>query len=471
MEETLLLVDDESSILNSLQRLLQDSEYRILTAETGRQALETVRQNAVDLVIADYQMPGMNGVDLLKEIRAMDPEIIRIMFSGFSDKEILADAINKGEVFRFVFKPWDDHYLLSVIEDGMDLRRRRAVSRLDFQKQLNRVSLETVMALAEAIELKDPYTKGHCSRVRDYAILTARERGLPREDFFHLVYGSLLHDCGKIGVSESILLFKGPLDGDQRRLMERHAVLGFEITSRIDTLKTASRYIRQHHERWDGNGYPDGLAGEETPVGARIIAIADTFDAMTSNRPYRNGMPKEKAMAILAENAGSQFDPDLVDIFRRVMKDRDPEEIRLQEINGNADKNAAILLVDDERSVVSAIRRSLFDKSYKILAAESGQEALKILDSEEIDLIISDQRMPEMSGVEFLSQARIRKPAAIRIMLSGYADMNAALDAINEAGIYKFLVKPWDDLELQQTIDKALEWRRMISGTYTQEML
>ncbi|MBT4263890.1 MAG: response regulator, partial [Deltaproteobacteria bacterium] len=339
------------------------------------------------------------------------------------------------------------------------------------QKQLNRVSLETVMALAEAIELKDPYTKGHCSRVRDYAILTARERGLPREDFFHLVYGSLLHDCGKIGVSESILLFKGPLDGDQRRLMERHAVLGFEITSRIDTLKTASRYIRQHHERWDGNGYPDGLAGEETPVGARIIAIADTFDAMTSNRPYRNGMPKEKAMAILAENAGSQFDPDLVDIFRRVMKDRDPEEIRLQEINGNADKNAAILLVDDERSVVSAIRRSLFDKSYKILAAESGQEALKILDSEEIDLIISDQRMPEMSGVEFLSQARIRKPAAIRIMLSGYADMNAALDAINEAGIYKFLVKPWDDLELQQTIDKALEWRRMISGTYTQEML
>ncbi|MBT6499063.1 MAG: response regulator, partial [Deltaproteobacteria bacterium] len=103
--------------------------------------------------------------------------------------------------------------------------------------------------------------------------------------------------------------------------------------------------------------------------------------------------------------------------------------------------------------------------------AESGQEALKILDSEEIDLIISDQRMPEMSGVEFLSQARIRKPAAIRIMLSGYADMNAALDAINEAGIYKFLVKPWDDLELQQTIDKALEWRRMISGTYTQEML
>jgi len=342
MEETLLLVDDESSILNSLQRLLQDSEYRILTAETGRQALETVRQNAVDLVIADYQMPGMNGVDLLKEIRAMDPEIIRIMFSGFSDKEILADAINKGEVFRFVFKPWDDHYLLSVIEDGMDLRRRRAVSWLDFQKQLNRVSLETVMALAEAIELKDPYTKGHCSRVRDYAILTARERGLPREDFFHLVYGSLLHDCGKIGVSESILLFKGPLDGDQRRLMERHAVLGFEITSRIDTLKTASRYIRQHHERWDGNGYPDGLAGEETPVGARIIAIADTFDAMTSNRPYRNGMPKEKAMAILAENAGSQFDPDLVDIFRRVMKDRDPEEIRLQEINGNADKNAAI---------------------------------------------------------------------------------------------------------------------------------
>lgn len=466
MKPKILLVDDEPNILKSISRVLQENTETILTAENGTQALDVLSENAVDLIISDYKMPGMNGLDLLNEVKVIYPDVVRIMASAYSDRDLMADAISKGEVFRFIFKPWEDDFLLSVVKQGFEKRNMLLSEQTNVQRQLNRVSLETVMALAEAIEMKDPYTKGHCSRVRDYSILMAREYDLLDDTVFSLIYGSLLHDCGKIGISESVLLFQGSLDLNQRKVIERHAVLGFEITSRIDSLKTASLFIRQHHERWDGKGYPDGLKGDEAHICSRIITVADTFDAMTSDRPYRKGMPKDKAMEILNENSGTQFDPALVEVFNKLMKDREPGDISLDEGFNLSNKPVQILLVDDETSVIKAITRSLFDENYEFHTATGGAEGLKILDEQKIDLIISDQRMPEMSGVDFLKKAKKKHPYTVRIMLSGYADMNAALDAINEAGIYKFLVKPWDEAELKQTIEKALEWKRMYTSAF-----
>jgi len=347
------------------------------------------------------------------------------------------------------------------------LQRRRTILQEQFQiqRQLNRVNLETVMALAEAIEMKDPYTKGHCSRVRDYSILMAREYGLSRDTLYHLTYGSLLHDCGKIGISENILLLAGSLDQKERKLIERHAVLGFEITNRIDSLKSASLFIRQHHERWDGKGYPDHLREDEIHICSRMIAVADAFDAMTSDRPYRAGMKGEKALKILEANSGTQFDPQLVTMFRNLMQDRKPGDVFFTD-GSFSGSPSRILLVDDERNVINAIARVLLDEPYEILTAESGAAALDLMNRREVDLIISDHRMPGMTGVEFLKKARSRQPSAVRIMLSGYADTNAALEAINEAGIYQFLVKPWDDKELIHSIVKALEWRQMYASTF-----
>ncbi|MBU3914508.1 response regulator [bacterium] len=465
MENTILLVDDEPNILKSISRILQGNIYKILTAGNGIQALDILGKNSVDLIITDYKMPEMNGIDLLNEVRILDPDVVRIMMSAYSDRDLMANAINRGEVFRFIFKPWEDEFLLDVLKQGLEWRKEIISKRINLQRQLNNVNLETVMALAEAIELKDIYTKGHCNRVQDYSIIMAKECGMSNDVILPLVFGSLLHDCGKIGISESILLFQGTLDLKQRKAIERHSVLGFEITSRIKMLQTASLFIRQHHERWDGKGYPDGLMGEKIHVCSRIIAIADTFDAMTSDRPYRKGMPKEKAMVVLNENSGTQFDPSLVKLFTRLMKDMEPGEVSLYEVDSSK-KPIQILLVDDEKHVISAITRSLFDEDYEIHAATDGKKGLEILDNQKIDVIISDQRMPGMTGVEFLKRAREKHPTAVRIMLSGYADINAALDAINEAGIYKFLVKPWDETELKQTIKKALEWQHMYFSSY-----
>ena len=458
----ILIVDDDASTCNALVRTLRDKTRCFTIAHSVDEAMTVLRLKGFDLIISDFRMPGKDGMDLLTHAKKHYPDTLRIMLSAYSHRQLLMDAVNRGSVFQFITKPWEAENLRETVEQALDqcqaFRRQHQV-----QSQLEKASVETVMAIAETIELKDPYTKGHCSRVRDYSLMLADRIHLPESLRPHLIYGSLLHDCGKIGVQEAILLSHVPFNAENRKIMETHPILGFQLTNKIDYLKTASLFIRQHHERWDGQGYPDGLMGEQIHVCSRIISIADAFDAMTTDRPYHQAMPVTEAIGILRTNRGTQFDPILVDAFVEglesdaatcLMQSSDPQCIRAHKIQ--------ILLVDDEINVLRSLTRSLRGEGYRVLTAHSGPEALETLKRFPVDIILSDQRMPEMTGVEFLKKSIDICPHAIRIMLSGHVDLYTDLETVNEAGLYKLMSKPWDDTELKHSLQSALEWRQMI---------
>lgn len=349
-QPTVLVVDDEKMIIKSLSRLLKMKGLDVVTAASAKGALALMEKREIALVLSDYNMPDMNGLDLMIEIRMKYPDTVRIMLTAFSEQHLMQTAINRGEIYRFFTKPWDEKELMSAVTSGLvrhqhvrdekkhlveqrealvfareqllQEKERMLLDQERFMRErekillaLERSNIETVTAIAEAIELKDIYTRGHCTRVRNYALRLAREIDLPSELLMDLSYGALLHDCGKIGISEEILLKPGKLDRQQRQRIEEHPVKGYHLTCSVHHLKTASIFIRQHHERWDGEGYPDGLKGDEIHVCSRIVAIADTFDAMTSDRSYRKGMTTTKARDILLACKGTQFDPMLVDRF------------------------------------------------------------------------------------------------------------------------------------------------------------
>jgi len=338
-----LIVDDEKMIVRSLSRLLRMRGLDVVTAAGSTEALALLSQQEIALVLTDYNMPDMNGLDLMIEIRMRYPDTVRIMLTAFSEQHLMQNAINRGEIYRFFSKPWNEDELMSAITSGLVrnrsvrgekkhlLKQREAIvtakqqmllekerfmeEREQILDALNRSNIETVTAIAEAIELKDSYTRGHCTRVRNYAFRIARKIDLSPELLTDLSYGALLHDCGKIGISEEILLKPGQLDPFQRQRIEEHPVKGYHLTRSVHHLQTASIFIRQHHEQWNGRGYPDGLKGEDIHICARMIAIADMFDAMTSDRPYRKGMAVSKAREILLNSKSKQLDPQLVDIF------------------------------------------------------------------------------------------------------------------------------------------------------------
>ena len=464
--QTILIVDDEEPIRESLSRLLKMNNFDVMTADSGQQALDILLKIPVDLVISDHRMPEMSGLELMMKIREAYPDIVLIMLTAFSEKTVMQKAINQGEIFRFFFKPWDDNELLTAVKQSLERKAYILEERKRIVSELQRSNIETVMALAEAIELKDSYTKGHCSRVRDFSLQMARAVGLPNELLIHLVYGALLHDCGKIGITENVLLKPGKLSDIQRKIIENHSVLGFELTNPVSHLKTASLFIRQHHERWDGKGYPDGLEKGQIHICSRIISIADTFDAMTSDRPYRKGMDIQKARQILLESRGSQFDPELVDAFVAILDDKGIEGmLNHAGINGN-NNVPAILFVDDEAHILTTMNRLFMTEDYHIMTAGGADQALDILSNTCVDIVVSDQKMPGMTGVEFLTIIKSKCPGTVRIMLSGYADLNEAMAAINDAGIYKFIMKPWKDDELRTTIRNALEWKQMSQNVY-----
>ncbi len=455
-KNTILLVDDDPLILESLTRLLKLNGLESVTATSGAQALEILKTRRFPLIVSDHRMPDMTGLELMLHIKRKYPDVLRVLLTAFSEKNMIQKAINQGEIYRFFTKPFDETELISDIKKGLDLQVESGAEQKKIRRQLDRSNFETVMALAEAIELKDQYTKGHCSRVRSYSLQMAKAIGLQADLRSHLIYGALLHDCGKIGVAEDILLNRGGLTTTQRKIMEHHTIQGFELTHAVRHLKTASIFIRQHHERWDGQGYPDGLAGEQIHLCSRIIAIADTFDAMTSDRPYRRGMDREQARQLLLEGRGTQFDPDLVGVFVRIL-DR---EQTLEEGHPE-DNRAVILILSGVDQTLSDLNSALGHSPYQILTASDPVQALTLLERTSVDIICCDEQLPGITGIQFLNTLQRKHPKVIRMMLCNHTSPGKAMTIINQGGIHKLVAVPWRNKELNATIKNALEWRRM----------
>lgn len=311
--DTVLFVDDEQNILNAVKRLFMSDTIDVLTASTALEGMELMKRNTVAVIVSDNMMPGMNGIAFLEWTKTVSPDSVRILMTGYADLHSAIESINRGEVFRFVTKPWNDTELSQIVLDSID--RYKIVSSI---KSADEAKL---LSLAQTIELKDPYTKGHCERVATYALMLADGMDLSDVIKKNIKYGSWLHDCGKIGVPEIILNKPSELDDEQFATMKKHSRWGADVAKTAQLPEPVVNIALYHHERFNGEGYPLGLKGINIPLEARVVAIADAFDAMTSDRPYRKKLSKEEAIAVITKSKSSSFDPALVDIFVSVITD------------------------------------------------------------------------------------------------------------------------------------------------------
>lgn len=312
--DIVLLVDDEENILNSIERLFSEDDLRIIKATSAAEALGIIEKEDIAVLVSDNLMPGMRGIELLEKVRTISPDVVRVMMTGYVDVQTAVDAINRGEVFRFIVKPWNDEAFMQIVRDG--------VEHYNIVRTLKMADETTLRSLAQTIELKDIYTRGHCDRVAGYALAIADRLGLPEEMKKEIKYGSWLHDCGKIGVPEAILNHQGPLNEEQYEIIKKHPVWGADVARQANLSEVIVNIILYHHERYDGNGYPSGIMGNDIPIEAKIVAVADCFDAVTTDRPYEKAQSREKGVEIISSLKGRNLAPEIVEAFGEIDLDK-----------------------------------------------------------------------------------------------------------------------------------------------------
>ena len=312
---TLLFVDDEPDIVDSLRRSFRKM-YSVLTATSGNEALELLKTRKVDLIISDQRMPGMTGDELLASAKALQPDTIRILLTGYSDLESLVKCVNEASIYKYMTKPWEPEVLRLTVDralEHLDVARKLKVT----AEQLKDAYHDAITMLSFACEGKDEEIHLHVHRVQLLTEVLAREMGFEDDKARHLGIMSILHDIGKLNISDAILRKPGKLDVDEWYVMKKHAENGVRILGSNPYYSVAREIAAGHHENWDGTGYPDGLRGEEIPLSARIVKVADVFDALTSRRPYKEAWPVERAVEFVREQAHYQFDPEVVEAFFR----------------------------------------------------------------------------------------------------------------------------------------------------------
>ena len=322
MEEitgSVLVVDDQDWARTPFCSYLRYHQIHTFEASSYEEALVRAEIPDLFLVFADIVLGDGNGLDLMEEIRAKHPGVEVVLFTGRGDLSLGSEALRRGAFF-FLSKPFELETGLLLTRRAWEVRSwRSAYDTLKTAVTGDQV-IEIMRSLAEAVDAKSPYTRDHSERVGCLARRLAREIRLPEKEVETTYFGALLHDLGKMGVPDSILNLEDSLDETQRAQIQEHTILGEKILAPILALQPLRPILRSHHENWDGTGYPDGLAGEEIPLPARIVRIADSYDAMTSIRPYlKDPMTDEEALLKMAEKKGTFFDPDLLDAFLGMM--------------------------------------------------------------------------------------------------------------------------------------------------------
>jgi putative nucleotidyltransferase with HDIG domain len=326
-----LVVDDEEAIREVVSTLLTAQGYQCTTSSNGRLALDAFRKGTFDLVLSDIVMPEMDGLKLLGELRLEDPDVPVIMVTAMHDIAIALEAIRAG-AYDYILKPFEKDQLHLSVRRALEHRALVMENRI-YQSDLEHLVAErtqqlsvalqeleqsydyTLEALGGALDAKDAETEGHCQRVTAFTITMAKAMNVDKAVLRHMARGAFLHDIGKMGIPDSILRKPGPLTSQEREIMRRHCEIGYSVLERIPFLKEAAEIVLSHQECYDGSGYPRGLRGEEIPLGARIFAVADTLDAMISDRPYRKALPISAAREEIKRFSGRQFDPKVVEVF------------------------------------------------------------------------------------------------------------------------------------------------------------
>ncbi|MDP2785441.1 MAG: response regulator [Sulfurimicrobium sp.] len=354
----LLFVDDEANILSALRRLFRPHGYRVHTAEGGAQGLELLEREPVDLVISDMRMPNMDGAQFLEQVRHKWPDTVRILLTGYADVSSTIAAINKGQIYRYISKPWNDDDIVLLVKQALELKNlereklrlealaqrqneelkelnanleakvlertqevRQTMSFLDLaNKKLKESFITSLKVFSNLIELRERSLAGHSRRVADLARTLAKRLNLSDSEVNDVFAAALLHDIGKIGLPDTVLAKPFvALAGEERDLVLRHPATGQAALMGLEQLHGAATLIRAHHERWDGMGYPDGLSGLAIPMGARILALANDYDAVQIGTQLSKKLTQSEAVTYIVEGRGKRYDPQVVDVFAPMM--------------------------------------------------------------------------------------------------------------------------------------------------------
>lgn len=363
---TLLFVDDEPSILSSLRRLFRPLGYTIHVAESGARGLELLAEHSIDLVISDMRMPQMDGARFLEEVRNRWPAVMRILLTGYADVTSTVAAINRGEIYRYISKPWDDNEIVLVVQKALEYKRlqsenarllaltqaqnaelesinasleakvqarttdlRRAMELLQASNgNLKKSFLTTIKLLSGLLDLRSQLLGGHARRVAEHARTLAQRLGENEASVQSIFFAGLLHDIGKIGWSEDLLDKPwNRLTPDERGIVVKHPAVAQNLLMAIEPLRDATVIIRHHHERFDGKGYPDQLGGIAIPVGARILAVTNDYDSLLLGTLTARPLTPTEARVFLNDNRGSRYDPTVVDVFDAMLTERKQTEL------------------------------------------------------------------------------------------------------------------------------------------------
>lgn len=313
-----LVVDDDPLVAEATKRALHSYGYDASTATTAREALQVLAQQPVHLCLTDLQLPDFSGPLFVRHLSQHFPDIPVVVMTGEGSLDTLYDALNYGAC-DYITKPWFPHDLPIVVERNLHRHHIQREEQRHYLRRLNEAYSDMLEALLSALETREREIEGHCERVTAYTMVLAEAMGIPHYLHPHIERGALLHDVGKIGIPDRILFKNGPLTAEEWEVMRQHTVIGYRMCIRVPSLRVAAEeVVLCHHERWDGDGYPQGLRGEQIPLGARLFAIADTLDAMTSDRPYRKALSLEEAYSEIQRCAGTQFDPKVVEVFLNI---------------------------------------------------------------------------------------------------------------------------------------------------------
>ncbi len=320
-----MVVDDEESIRLAIGKFLRSRDYEVVTVDNGSAAIDLLTGQRFTLMVCDIRMPGMSGIEVVAKASAIDIDLAILMLTAVNDATSAALCMQRG-AFDYLIKPIDLGHLGRAIHHALQRRHTqlegqqinqwlkeevatRVAERRVEQANQERISIATLEALVNALEAKDPYLRGHSARVADLSAMVAAEMGCTDEQVEAVRTGGRLHDIGKIGIREEILNKQGPLTEDEYEHVKQHVTVGSQILSPLVHLRDVIGFVRSHHERWDGMGYPDRLAGEAIPLGARVIGAVEIYDALTTARPYQEKMPPESAVGRMRDLTGTVVDP------------------------------------------------------------------------------------------------------------------------------------------------------------------
>ena len=321
----IIAVDDEAGIIDSLSVFLRKTNYEYVGVTDPVEAIERVKKEHFDLMLLDFMMTPLHGDEVVEEIRKFNKELYILLLTGHKDLAPPLETIKRLDIQGYCEKSDKFDQLLLLIESGIkSIKQMQEIKRINAEleetnEKLEQAYLDSVETLRYTVEAKDPYTRGHSDRVSEFSVLIGKKLGLPEEQLRILRIGGLFHDIGKIGIPDNILQKESKLTDDEYLEIKNHPSIGVHILGSAEIFKDIIPIVKHHHERYDGRGYPSGLKGEEIPYIARIAAVADTFDAMTSKRSYRDALDLQVVKDEIKRCEGTQFDPEIAEVFLEIL--------------------------------------------------------------------------------------------------------------------------------------------------------